>query len=178
MSATRTMQREDLFELRFLNGGELSPDQSQVVYYVAQIDADDDKEYSTIHLFDCASGNSRQLTNGRAGDRIPAWSPNGKTIALVSDRSGVLHLYLLPIDGGEARQLTSLERGIGSGGFAWSPDGKSIVYCAAPNAEPPDLSKEAYRVDRKVYRFDKIGYLDDEVQDIFCWIWRRARRAN
>ena len=167
MSATRTMQREDLFELRFLNGGELSPDQSQVVYYVAQIDADDDKEYSTIHLFDCASGNSRQLTNGRAGDRIPAWSPNGKTIALVSDRSGVLHLYLLPIDGGEARQLTSLERGIGSGGFAWSPDGKSIVYCAAPNAEPPDLSKEAYRVDRKVYRFDKIGYLDDEVQDIF-----------
>ena len=167
MSEIRTIQREDLFELRFLNGGRLSPDQSQAVYYVAKIDADEDKEFSTIFLLDRASGSSRQLTNGRAKDTNPAWSPDGSVIAFSSDRSGKAQLYVMPVDGGEARQLTQLERGIGSGGFDWSPDGKSIAYCAAPNADPPDLSKAAYRVNRKVYRFDAIGYLDDQVQEIF-----------
>ena len=167
MSEIRTIQREDLFELRFLNGGRLSPDQSQAVYYVAKIDADEDKEFSTIYLLDRASGSSRQLTNGRAKDTNPAWSPDGSVIAFSSDRSGKAQLYVMPVDGGEARQLTQLERGIGSGGFDWSPDGKSIAYCAAPNADPPDLSKAAYRVNRKVYRFDAIGYLDDQVQEIF-----------
>ena len=167
MSDIRTIQREDLFHLRFLNGGVLSPDQSKAAYCVVEIDAEDDKEYSAIHLLDCASGNSRQLTAGRAKDSRPAWSPDGKSIAFVSDRGGAAQLYLLPIDGGEARQLTSGERGIGSGGFAWSPDGGRIAFCAAPGAEAPDLSKEPYRVDRKVYRFDAIGYLDDAVQDIF-----------
>lgn len=167
MSEIRTLQREDLFELRFLNGGQLSPDQTRVVYYVAKIEAADDKEYSTIFTLDRASSNSRQLTNGRAKDTIPVWSPDGNSIAFVSDRSGKAQLYLLPVDGGEARQLTQHERGIGIGGFAWSPDGNSIAYCAAPNPEPPNLSREPYRVDRVVYRFDAIGYLDDQVQDIF-----------
>ena len=139
----------------------------RVVYYVSKIGADDDKQYSTIYLLDCDSGRSRQLTNGRAKDSKPTWSPDGKSIAFVSDRTGKAQLYSLPIDGGEARQLTAGSRGVGSGGFAWSPDGGSIAYCAAPDAEPPDLSKEPYRVDRKVYRFDAIGYLDDVVQDIF-----------
>ena len=46
MSETRPIQRQDLFNLRFLNGGKLSPDASQLIYYVAQIDAEKDKEFS------------------------------------------------------------------------------------------------------------------------------------
>ena len=50
MPDKRTIQPEDLFNLRFLNGGKLSPDASQVVYSVSQINAEQDKEYSTIFL--------------------------------------------------------------------------------------------------------------------------------
>ncbi len=166
MSETRPIQRQDLFNLRFLNGGNLSPDASQLIYYVAQIDAEKDKEFSAIHLLDIASGNARQMTDGKAKDSKPAWSPDGKSIAFVSDRGGKPQLFLLPVDGGEARQLTRLERGVGGGGFAWSPDGSAIAFTAKPSQEPPDLSKEPYRVDRTIYRFDAIGYLDHEVQDI------------
>ncbi len=161
-----TIQPEDLYNLRFLNGGKLSPDASQVVYSVSQINAEADKEYVWIYLFDLERGTSKQLTNGKARDSNPQWSPDGKSIAFVSDRGGKRQLYLLPIDGGEARQLTALERGIG-GGFAWSPDGSRIAYSAVAAAEPLDLSKAPYRVDRTVYRFDAIGYLDQMVQDIF-----------
>ena len=166
MSEKRPIQPQDLFNLRFLNGGKLSPDASQLVYYVAQIDAEKDKEFSAIHLLDIASGKERQMSNGKAKDSKPAWSPDGMSIAFVSDRGGKPQLFLLPVDGGEARQLTLLERGVGGGGFAWSPDGGTIAFTAKPVPEPPDLSKEPYRVDRTVYRFDAIGYLDHEVQDI------------
>ena len=162
----RPIQPEDLFNLRFLNGGKLSPDGSQVAYAVSQINADEDKEYLTIYLLDLDRGSTKQLTSGKAKDSNPQWSPDGGSIAFVSDRAGLPQLYLLPVDGGEARQLTEVERGIG-GGFAWSPDGSRIAFSAAPPGKSHDLGKEPYRVDRTVYRFDAIGYLDQTIQDIY-----------
>ena len=166
MSDTRTIQKEDLFELRFLNGGALSPDGERIAYCVNKIDADADKEHCTIYLLDIPSGERRQMTSGRATDRQPQWSPDGKSLAFISDRSGKAQLYLLPADGGEARELTQFKRGIGDR-IAWSPDGGTIAFSAAPDADAPDLSAEPYRLDRTVYRFDGIGYLDDAVQDIY-----------
>lgn len=72
---------------------------------------------------------------------------------------------MIPADGGEARGLTSLQQGVGSG-LAWSPDGKFIAFTAGPASEPPDPQKP-YRVTRHVYRFDGLGYLDNVVQDIY-----------
>ena len=166
MPDKRPIQPEDLFHLRFLNGGKLSPDASQVVYAVSQINAEVDKEYVTIYLLDLDRGSTKQLTSGAAKDSNPQWSPDGGSIAFVSDRAGEQQLFLIPVDGGEARQLTEAERGI-DGGFAWSPDGGRIAFSAAPAGETLDLGKEPYRVDRTVYRFDAIGYLDQTVQDIY-----------
>jgi len=166
MSIVRTMQKEDLFELRFLNGGALSPDGERVAYCVNKINAEADKEFSTIYLLDMTSGETLQMTNGEAIDRAPRWSPDGQSVAFISDRGNKSQLYLLPTDGGEARQLTDFKRGIGDG-IAWSPDGKLIAFSAAPDADAPNLHSEPYRLDRTVYRFDGIGYLDDAVHDIY-----------
>lgn len=163
---TSTIQKDDLLKLYFLNGAALSPDASRIIYTVNKIDADEDKEFSTMYLLDLASGETRQMTNGSSVDAGARWSPDGKTIAFVSDRDGQSQLYLLPADGGEARQQTCFKRGLG-GGMAWSPDGSKIAFCAKPDAASADLSAEPYRVDRTVYRFDAIGYLDDEVNDIY-----------
>ncbi|MGE3276700.1 MAG: prolyl oligopeptidase family serine peptidase [Vicinamibacterales bacterium] len=56
-------------------------------------------------------------------------SPDGKTVAFATDRSGWIHVYAMPIDAtGErdARKLTSGEflAGLGS----WSPDGRRLAY--------------------------------------------------
>ncbi len=163
---TRTVHPNDLLKLQFLNGAALSPDASRIIYTVNKIDANDNKECSALQLLDLASGETRQMTGGRSVDAGARWSPDGKSIAFVSDRAGMSQLYLLPADGGEARQLTDFKRGIG-GGLAWSPDGDKIAFCAKPDAETLDLSAQPYRVDRTVYRFDGIGYLDNEVNDIY-----------
>ena len=166
MATKRTIKKEDLFEFHFLNGTALSPDGSSVIYFANKIDTEVDKEFSTIYLLDITSGETRLMTSGQAVDSGARWSPDGKTIAFVSDRAGKPQLYLLPVDGGEARQLTDFQRGIG-GSFAWAPDGTKIAFSAKTDSEAPDLSSQPYHVDRTVYRFDAVGYLDDEVQDIY-----------
>ena len=110
MPNSRPIQKEDLLNLHFLNGAALSPDGCKVIYTVNKMDADEDKEFCTIYLHDLASGETRQMTNGKAADGGACWSPDGKLIAFLSDRDGKTQLFLLPVDGGEARQLTTFER--------------------------------------------------------------------
>ena len=68
----------------------------------------------------------------------PAWSPDGRQIAFVSDRNGDRELYeggslynadifLMNADGTGVEQLT-FDPGDGAGGPAWSPDGSSIAF--------------------------------------------------
>lgn len=164
----KTLQSNDLFNLQFLNGGKLSPDATQVIYCANHVDVEVDKEFSTIYLADIASGQSRQMTNGKAKDTHPQWSPDGKAIAFVSDRNNKPQLFMMSVDGGEAQQLTDIKQGVGV--FAWSPDGTKIAFTAGPTFEgdtPPDLTKEVYRVNRVVYRFDDMGYLDQVVHNLY-----------
>src|SRR5208283_2117621 len=54
------------------------------------------------------------------------WSPDGKTVAFISNLSGRNNLWLVPSDGGWPMQLTVSDERQGSP--AWSPDGKWIAY--------------------------------------------------
>jgi WD40-like Beta Propeller Repeat len=62
------------------------------------------------------------LTNHRASDRDPTWSPDGRQIAFVSDRGGGDGIYVMDSDGSSQRFLVS---GANPG---WSPDGTRIAF--------------------------------------------------
>jgi TolB protein len=64
------------------------------------------------------------LTNDPGDDTFAVWSPDGKQIAFISDRSGQENLYVMDSDGSNPRHLHDLEV---SGRPAWSPDGKKIA---------------------------------------------------
>ncbi|MDR3094525.1 MAG: PDZ domain-containing protein [Bacteroidales bacterium] len=75
------------------------------------------------------SGITRNLTQSSgAHDRNPVWSPDGKWIAFLSDRSGEYEIYIQKQDGSEpAVQLTT---GADTYKFnlLWSPDSKKILW--------------------------------------------------
>lgn len=167
MSQTqRAVQVDDLFKLQFLQGAVLSPNGKKVVYVCSHYDEESDSDKTTLWLVDIESQETRPMTSGVHQDTSPSWSPDGQTIGFLSDRAGETQIFTLPVDGGEARQLTKLEQGVREGPV-WSPDGSTVAFTAglAPD-KLPDLSKP-YRVTRSVYRFDSIGMVDPAVQNVF-----------
>ncbi|MBX3014078.1 MAG: S9 family peptidase [Caldilineaceae bacterium] len=160
------IQPADLFQLRFLQSAALSPDGQQVAYSVATYDEETDTDTEQLWLLELATGTSRQLTFGKARDQAPQWSPDGSTLAFLSTRGDKPQLYLIAVDGGEARPLTQFPQGV-SGGITWSPDGQQLAFSAGPQPDQPHDTSRPYRLTRHVYRFDAIGYLDSAVQDLY-----------
>lgn len=67
-----------------------------------------------------------RITDDRAIDISPAWSPDGQRLAFVSDRAGSPQIYLSDLNGGPPRRLTF--QGSYNTHPAWSPDGRWIAY--------------------------------------------------
>jgi hypothetical protein len=98
-----------------------SPDGRSVAYSVWTAGG-----YRDVRLVDVATGSFRDLTHDRAQDIEPVFSPDGKTLYFVSDRSGIHNVYAYDLATGALAQVTNVRTG------AFSPDvsadGKTLVY--------------------------------------------------
>jgi dipeptidyl aminopeptidase/acylaminoacyl peptidase len=161
----RTVNPEDLFKIKFLQDGQLSPDGKTIAYTISTVDTEKEEEHTSIWLLSIDKCESRQITTGLALDRNPKWSPDSKRIAFLTTRGNKPQIHIIPVDGGESLALTDMPLGVDDGPV-WSPDGKLIAFIASPAAKPTDRTKP-YRVTRHIYRANGMGYLDDEGQDIY-----------
>ena len=100
-----------------------SPDGKYLAY---ALDLDGSKSYHII-LHDLNTNSHIDLTPNSAYAQQPnfAFSPDGKTLAILSDEQGQFALYLLSIETGEKRLLLDLHRPMWD--VKWSPDGKWIA---------------------------------------------------
>ena len=71
----------------------------------------------------------QRLTDNKARDVFPRFSPDGKWIAFSSNREGNYDVYVIPATGGKPRQLTfhSADDNV----VGWTPDGKNIIFSSA-----------------------------------------------
>ena len=68
------------------------------------------------------------------GRIAPAWSPDGRWLAFISDRGGdKAQIFVMPTDGGEARQVTHGLKSVG--GVVWSPSSDSLAFVARVRPE-------------------------------------------
>jgi DNA-binding winged helix-turn-helix (wHTH) protein len=70
---------------------------------------------------------SRTLIAGNGANSAPQFSPDGKRIAFMSDRSGRWQIWVCDADGANAKQLSFTES---AGTPRWSPDGNSVAFDA------------------------------------------------
>lgn len=88
-----------------------------------------------------ATGPPQVLQRSTESDSHPDYSPDGRLMAFVSDRSGAAEVWVANADGSNPRQLTHLGAHIASYP-KWSPDGGQIAF----HARVPDVA-EVYVVD-------------------------------
>jgi dipeptidyl aminopeptidase/acylaminoacyl peptidase len=119
---------DDLIAMHRIAEAELSPDGKWVAYTAATPDMEANRNATNLWMAPVAGGDAIQLT--RTGkDSSPKWSPDGKTIAFLSARSGDSQVYLLSMDGGEAHPVTKISTGVDI--VKWSPDGKTLAFTSS-----------------------------------------------
>src|SRR5687768_4879163 len=122
----RPMMFEDLAAVRRVGAPKLSPDGKWISYDLSTIDLEANLRRSAIFLIPSGGGQPRQITDGTAQDEEPAWSPDGKTIAYVSNREGgPKQIYLYDVASQSSRKASDLLHGAGT--IRWIPDGSGLV---------------------------------------------------
>lgn len=194
-AAKRHIRDTDLFRFVWVADPQISPDGKAVAFVRVTVDAKCEG-YDTAIWVVPADGSAppRPFTSGRH-DTAPRWSPDGRRLAFLRAEEKPAkeggrpeaQLYLLSLDGGEARALTALAGGADSP--VWSPDGRRIAFANGANerdlekaekgrepeetgaAKPPAKAEEGDDEDagresdvrvitRAVYRQNGRGYVD------------------
>jgi len=165
----RPISIEDLRRLRLVATPVISPEGTRIAFVEKHVG--DQNDYVTnLWMADATDGSCRQFTSGDK-DSLPAWSPDGSTLAFVSQRDKHhAQIALIDPDGGEATTLTDFPEGVISG-FRWSPDGRSLAVSFRPSADEwtaaaVEARKESGEcdpprvIDDPWYRFDGDGYFN------------------
>src|SRR2546423_14760169 len=131
---------EDMQQVQRVGAPHISPDAKWVVFPVSRSDVAKNRLVTNLWIVPAAGGVPRQLTFGDAGvNADPRWSPDSRSVYFVSTRAAAKpQVFRMPVDGGEARQVTNLPTGVA--GYAVSPDGKSLALIASVFPACADLA--------------------------------------
>ena len=80
---------------------------------------------------DLETGQLRALVDSVPASTYATYSPDGRWVAFLAERSGSRQLWLAPRDGGAPRPLTRDVEDIYDKPLSWTPDGRQVLYTAA-----------------------------------------------
>lgn len=162
----------DMLRLKTAGNVVVNPQGTLAAFTVTSIERDDKKEddykYITqLYKLDLTTSTAQPvpLTASRESASQPAWSPDGQTLAFVRNVEGKPQVFLLPMAGGEATQLTKFT--YGASAPKWSPDGSSILFVAAIQLK--DYLKDSIINPTRsaiTWPLEKPGLTNSEVQNI------------
>jgi dipeptidyl aminopeptidase/acylaminoacyl peptidase len=148
---------EASLNLRGISDLQYSPDGKRLAFVVLE-PAKGQNRKRHIWIHEAGAEGSRQYSYSEKSESGPRWSPDGKTLAFMSDRGEGQQIYLMRADGGEGVALTKGKNGVR--GFEWSPDGKQIAYIAPDAKTDAEEKKEKDKDDAHVAdKEDKRGRL-------------------
>jgi acylaminoacyl-peptidase len=183
---TRPITIEDLFQLRNITAVTASPDGAWLAFALLRTDLKKNQAFSSIHLISSQGGRLRRLTRKDHQDGAPRFSPDGETLAFLSDREKGRAIWLLPLRGGEAKRLTDRDAVVLD--YDWSPDGKWLAVAAREltpreklvrDEKKDDLARQPdfRRITRLYYKVDGAGFRPETYSHIYLVQVSTGRRT-
>ena len=120
----------ELGRISATGGGDLqwSPEGGRIAYSANRVRDESFVSNGDLYVVSVANGEERMLTPDILGfrERDPHWSPDGRRVAFVTDRTGHDNVAFVDVDSGETHLLT--ETAHDHANPSWAPDGRSIAY--------------------------------------------------
>ena len=138
---------QDMVAMERLSDPQPSPDGKWVVYVRRVWDEQANKVYNNLWLVSMDGKTTRQLTSAKASDTGPRWSPDGRTIAFISSRSGSSQIWTIDVSGGEAVRKSSFPLDVDN--MSYSPDGTRFSFSAEVYPDCANLQCTADRDKKK-----------------------------
>src|SRR5271157_2413178 len=180
-AAPRPVGVDDLFGYREAHDPQVTPDGQYIAYTVSSTSLKDDKSEKRIYMVPAVGGEAIALTAEGVSSESPRWSPDGRFLAFLSERSeGKTQVYLLNRLGGEAQRLTGTIQDVEA--FEWAPDSKRLVLVLrdpspeeleaaatkgkeegedkAASSSKKSKTQRPWVIDRLLFKEDTVGYLD------------------
>ena len=162
---------EHTYDLIDVSDVDIAANGSALVFVRQEINRETMKRESRIVMQSLEDGAAVDVAKG-PGDGAPRLSADGKTLAFLrSGEDDKGQFWVMQVDGGDARQVTTLPDGVKD--MAWSPDGSEFVVVSRvdPDRVPKDPDEETMprtRVARRVrYRDDGDGWRGDAFSQLF-----------
>lgn len=145
-----TFSPRDVLDTRTCGDVTLSPDGTQIAYTV-NVNRDANEEaggaYRELYLMSTRTRKAKPFITGKVSIRSLQWSPDGAFLGFLTRRGkGKTQVWKIPVDGGEAIQLTHCKTGVSS--FKWHPKENKLAYVATS----PESKKEK-KLKEKGYGF-------------------------
>lgn len=153
---------EEVISLRSAGSVAISPDGKHVAFTVQTTDWNDNRFDTEIWL--SKDGQKPfQLTNtAKNSSTSPAFSPDGLWLAFLADRGDKNQIFVLRLDGGEARPATKEEEGVSS--FEWHPSGEKFVFVKPEKEDKNKKEREkrygAFEADDKEFTLSHLWEVD------------------
>ena len=142
-AAAHPFSVRDMVAMERLGDPQPSPDGAWVVFTRRTWDEELNKTFINLWLVSIDGREMRRLTSAQAQDTGPRWSPDGRTIAFISNRSGSSQIWTISPSGGEAAQRSEFPIDVDN--MQWSPDGTRFAFSAEVYPDCPDMACTAKR---------------------------------
>ena len=153
----------DMNKIKSVGSVNLSPDGKKVIYSIRTNEPSEENKLEfdyRSHIWVSDFQTSKQLTRGLESVGSAIWSPDGKQIAFARGVKGKSQIFIMPLDGGEAFQLTDLKQGASNP--SWSPDGSKILFSVGTTVN--EMLRDTLLNPSKAlpsWSFEKAGFKDN-----------------
>jgi dipeptidyl aminopeptidase/acylaminoacyl peptidase len=185
----RNLEIDDTFKIKSVGGANLSHDGKRMAYTVTTRNYEKNSSKSRVWMTATKGGTPIPMTAEAVSSWSPQFSRDGKTLYFLSARNDdKTQLWSLDlINGGEGKQVTNVERGVGSINLS-RDEKKLLLVLKDPDPDKPDPEKSGkeeadkeddsakkwvkgkpWVIDRIQFKKDYVGYLDRRRNHVYVY---------